>query len=330
LKVFLTGATGFIGSAILRQLIERGDNVHILVRPESNQKNLRGLDFKIFLGNLNDIHSVKSGMKNCEALIHVAADYRMWSLNPNEILETNVIGTRNIMTAALSANVRRIVYTSSVATLGKNMDGSPANEDTPASLKNMIGTYKKSKYLAEKEVSRMISENSLPAIIVNPSAPVGPRDIKPTPTGQIIVKAATGKMPAYIETGLNIVHVDDVARGHLQALDKGVVGERYILGGENFTFKGILELVADCTGNSAPRIKIPRQIVLPIAHIVQTWAKITKSQEPFVTVDGVRMAKQKMYYDSEKAQLKLGYKYRPAREAVQDAVKWFSKNGYLN
>jgi dihydroflavonol-4-reductase len=330
LKVLLTGATGFIGSAILRQLIDRGDRVRTLVRATSNQKNLHGLDCEIFLGDLNDIQSIEPAIKDCQVLIHVAADYRIWALNPEEITRTNVIGTQNIMAAAIAANVERIVYTSSVATLGKNRDNTPANEETASSLKDMIGVYKKSKFLAEKEVRRMIFDNSLPAIIVNPSAPIGPRDLKPTPTGQIIVKAANGQIPAYIETGLNVVHVDDVARGHLLALDKGVIGERYILGGENLTFKKILELVSVYTDKPAPTISIPRELILPVAYLVQAWATITKSSEPFLTVDGVRMAKQIMYYDSNKAKLELGYKFRSAKEAIQDAIKWFGEHGYLH
>jgi dihydroflavonol-4-reductase len=329
MKVLLTGATGFIGSAILRQLIQRGDNVRVLARPNSDQKNLFGLDCEIFLGDLNDTRSIEPAIKDCQVLIHVAADYRLWALNPKDITNTNVIGTKNIMRAAITANVERIIYTSSVATLGKRRDNIPANEYTPSSLSDMIGVYKKSKFLAEQEVRRMITDKSLPAIIVNPSAPIGPRDLKPTPTGQIIIKAANGEIPAYIETGLNVVHVDDVARGHILALEKGVIGERYILGGENLTFKEILELVSECTDIAAPTIRIPHNIVLPIAHLVQAWATITKSSEPFVTVDGVRMAKQIMHYDSTKAKLELGYESRPAKEAIQDAIKWFGEHGYL-
>lgn len=330
MKILLTGATGFIGSAILRQLIQRGDNVRVLVRPNSNQQNLIGIDCEIFLGDLNDLGSIELAIKDCQVLIHVAADYRLWALNPNEITTTNVSGTRNVMTAAINANVERVVYTSSVATLGKIRDNIPANEDTPSSLSDMIGVYKKSKFLAEREVRRMIVNESLPAIIVNPSAPIGPRDLKPTPTGQVIIKAANGEIPAYIKTGLNVVHVDDVARGHLLALEKGVIGERYILGGENLTFKEILELVSKCTNKAAPFFSIPPSVVLPIAYLVQAWASITKSSEPFVTVDGLQMAKQVMYYDSNKAELELGYRSRSAKEAIQDAIKWFGEHGYLH
>jgi dihydroflavonol-4-reductase len=301
-----------------------------LVRPSSNQANLLGLECEIVFGDLNDIYSIKAAIKNCQVLIHVAADYRLWALNPKEIIRTNVIGTKNIMTAAIDANIEKIIYTSSVATLGKNRDNIPANEDTPSSLSDMIGVYKKSKFLAEQDVQRMIIDKSLPAIIVNPSAPIGPRDLKPTPTGQMIIKAANDEIPAYIKTGLNVVHVDDVACGHILALEKGVIGERYILGGENLTFKEILDLVSEYSNKAAPTISIPHSVVLPIAYLVQAWATITKSSEPFVTVDGVRMAKQIMYYDSNKAKLKLGYKSRPAKEAIQDAIKWFGEYGYLH
>ena len=330
MKVLLTGATGFIGSAILRQLLERGYEVRTLIRPTSDQKNISGLGCEIYFGNLNDKRSIERAMKNCQILMHVAGDYRIWSNNLEEITKTNVIGTQNVMIAAIASKIEKIIYTSSVATLGINSDDTPANEKTPSSLKSTVGTYKKSKFLAEQEVWRMIRNQSLPAVIVNPSAPIGPRDIKPTPTGQIVVKAANGEIPAFIETGLNIVHVDDVAKGHLLALDSGVIGQRYILGGENLSLKSILDLVSEFSDKSSPTISIPANVILPIAYLVQGWARITKSPEPFVTVDGVKMAKHKMYYSSAKAELELGYKHRPVRKAVQDALKWFGENGYLH
>jgi dihydroflavonol-4-reductase len=330
LKILLTGASGFIGSAILRKLVERGDDVRTLVRPTSDKKNLLGLNSEVFYGDINDLYSIKSAIKNCQVLFHVAADYRLWALDPSEIIKTNVTGTHNIMTAAMDANIEKIIYTSSVATLGKNYNEAPANENTPSYLENMIGVYKRSKFLAEQKVQRMVVNRALPVIIVNPSAPVGPRDLKPTPTGRLIVKAANGEIPAFINTGLNIVHVDDVATGHLKALDKGIVGERYILGGENLTLEEILKLVSEFTGKTAPTINIPAKLVLPIAYLTQAWAKITKSSEPFITVDGVRMSQQKMYYDSSKAELELGYKSRPAKVAIRDAIEWFGEQGYLN
>ena len=329
MRVLLTGATGFVGSAILRQLIRRGDTVRTLVRSTSDQRNLRDIDCEVYFGDINDLDSIKTAISDCQVLFHVAADYRLWAPNPDEITKTNVLGTQNIVNAARTANIEKIIYTSSVATLGKNDNGMPANENTPSYLENMIGAYKRSKFIAEQHVQRMISEQSLPAIIVNPSAPVGPRDLKPTPTGRLIVKAAKGEIPAFINTGLNIVHVDDVAIGHLKALDKGKIGERYILGGENLPLENILRMVAEFYGNKAPRIRVPPNIVLPIAYLIQVWAKITKSQEPFITVNGVKMSRQKMYYTSDKAESELGYKFRPAKEAIKDALEWFGEQGYV-
>ena len=273
MRVLLTGATGFVGSAILRQLIRRGDTVRTLVRSTSDQRNLRDIDCEVYFGDINDLDSIKTAISDCQVLFHVAADYRLWAPNPDEITKTNILGTQNIMNAARTANIEKIIYTSSVATLGKNDNGMPANENTPSYLENMIGAYKRSKFIAEQHVQRMISEQSLPAIIVNPSAPVGPRDLKPTPTGRLIVKAAKGEIPAFINTGLNIVHVDDVAIGHIKALDKGKIGERYILGGENLPLENILRMVAEFYGNKAPRIRVPPNIVLPIAYLIQAWAK---------------------------------------------------------
>lgn len=329
MRILLTGATGFVGSAILRQLIRRGDTVRTLVRSTSDLRNLRNIDCEVFVGDINDLDSIKTAISDCQVLFHVAADYRLWALNPDEITKTNIIGTQNIMTAARITNIEKIIYTSSVATLGKNHNGMPANEKTPSYLENMIGVYKRSKFIAEQHVQQMISEQSLPAIIVNPSAPVGPRDLKPTPTGRLIVKAAKGEIPAFIDTGLNIVHVDDVAIGHIKALDKGKIGERYILGGENLPLEHILSLVSEFYGNKAPKIRVPPNIVLPIAHLIQVWAKITKSQEPFITVDGVKMSRQKMYYTSDKAASELGYKFRPAKVAIKDALEWFGEQGYV-
>ena len=329
MRVLLTGATGFVGSAILRQLIRRGDTVRTLVRSTSDQRNLRDIDCEVYLGDINDLDSIKTAISDCQVLFHVAADYRLWAPNPDEITKTNIIGTQNIMNAARTANIEKIIYTSSVATLGKNDNGMPANENTPSYIENMIGAYKRSKFIAEQHVQQMISEQSLPAIIVNPSAPVGPRDLKPTPTGRLIVKAAKGEIPAFINTGLNIVHVDDVAIGHIKALDKGKIGERYILGGENLPLENILKLVSEFYGNKAPKIRVPPNIVLPIAYLIQVWAKITKSQEPFITVNGVKMSRQKMYYTSDKAESELGYKFRPAKEAIKDALGWFGEQGYV-
>ena len=330
MKILLTGATGFVGAAVLRQLLEHGDQVRVLIREQSDRRNLAGLDCEICIGDLDDKASLERALEGCQALFHVAADYRIWARRPEEMTATNLTGTRMIMTAALDAGIERIVYTSSVATLGINGDATPADEKTPSSLDTMIGVYKRSKFLAEEEIKRLIVERSLPAIIVNPSAPIGPRDIKPTPTGRMIVQAARGEMPAHVDTGLNVVHVDDVARGHILAFDKGVIGERYILGGEDLSLKQILELVAEVTGKPAPKICIPHNVVLPIAYLAEAWAKLTHGAEPSATVDGVNMARKKMYFSSAKAQKELGYTHRPPIDAIRDAIKWFGEQGYLD
>jgi dihydroflavonol-4-reductase len=233
------------------------------------------------------------------------------------------------MLAALASGVERVVYTSSVATLGLNRDGSPANEETPVSIHDMVGHYKRSKFLAEEEVRRLVREKGLPAVIVNPSTPIGPRDIKPTPTGRIIVDAASGRMPVYVDTGLNLVHVDDVASGHLLAFERGTLGERYILGGENLTLKEILFKIAELTWRNPPRIQLPHNLILPLACLSEAWARLTNSGEPRVTLDGVRMSKKRMFFSSSKAQEKLGYRVRPVMDALQDALSWFKEHGYL-
>jgi dihydroflavonol-4-reductase len=241
--------------------------------------------------------------------------------------QANVVGTSMLMEAALKAGVKRIVYTSSVATLGNNKDGSPADEDTPVTEKDMIGVYKHSKFLAEEVVQKMISENQLPAVIVNPSTPIGQRDIKPTPTGRIIVDSVRGRIPAYVDTGLNIAHVDDVANGHLLAFQKGKIGERYILGGENLSLEKILGFIAKEAGFSPPRVKLPRTMLYPVAMAMEAIASVT-GIEPMLTTDALRMAAKKMYFSSKKAEVQLGYTYRPAAEAIRDATKWFKSNGY--
>jgi dihydroflavonol-4-reductase len=328
-KTLITGATGFVGSAVLRQLINTGHSVRALIRPNSDRRNLAGLSIEICTGDLTDRASLDRALAGCSVLFHVAADYRLWIINPREIYEANVTGTRNIMLAAAHAGVTRIVYTSSVATLGLNPDGSPADENTPVSLADMIGHYKRSKFLAEAEVKRLAEEEGLPVIIVNPSTPVGPRDIKPTPTGRIIVDAASGRMPAYVDTGLNLVHVDDLAAGHLLTLASGKIGERYVLGAVNMTLKEILTELAAITGRRPPRIRLPHNLLLPIAYISEAWARTVGGKEPRVTLVGVRLAKKRMFFSTEKARRALGFNPRPIEEALRDAVDWFRENGYL-
>jgi dihydroflavonol-4-reductase len=324
----VTGATGFVGAAVARALLrEPGQKVRVLARPNSDRRNLAGLDIAIAEGSLEDAASLAAAVEGCRYLFHVAADYRLWVPDPAAMFRANVDGTGALMEAALAAGVERIVYTSSVATLGLVKDGS-ADETTPSTVGDMIGPYKQSKFAAEAAVRALIAERGLPAIIVNPSTPIGPGDVKPTPTGRLIVEAAKGKMPGYVETGLNIVHVDDVAAGELLAAERGAVGERYILGGENMALAAILAEVAHATGRRPPMFKIPYAVILPVAAGAEMMARIT-GREPFTTLDGVRMSRKKMYFSSAKAMRELGYAPRPARQAIADAVAWFGENGYL-
>jgi len=328
MTTLITGASGFVGAALARQLLQAGHELRALVRPTSEQANLAGLELEIVTGDLRDEDSLRRALRGCQVLFHVAADYRLWTRRPQELYASNVEGSRNIMRAALDAGVERIVYTSSVATLGLHADGRPATEETPVSIDNMIGHYKRSKFLAEQAVQTLIREQGLPAVIVNPSTPIGPRDIKPTPTGRIIVDAASGRIPAYVDTGLNIAHVDDVARGHLLAFERGEIGERYILGGEDMSLRAILEAIAHLSGRRPPRIRLNQTVVMPIAWLSECWATLTNGPEPRATLDGVRMSRKLMYFSSAKACERLGYSYRPATEALRDALAWFQAHGY--
>jgi dihydroflavonol-4-reductase len=327
MKTLITGANGFVGSAVLRHLLDAGHEVRALVRAGSNRNNLANLSVEIVEGDLTDSDSLRKAVTSCDYLFHVAADYRLWIREPSVMYQANVDGTRLLMQHAGDAGIKKIVYTSSVATLGINADKSPANEDTPVSLDDMIGHYKRSKYLAEKEVFKLINSQQLPVTIVNPSTPIGPRDIKPTPTGRIIVDCLSGRIPAFVDTGLNIAHVDDVAKGHLLALDKGEIGERYILGGEDMTLKAILELICEIGNRKPPTISIPHNVILPIAKLIEIWAGFT-GVEPLTTVDGIKMAKKHMFFSSARAIEKLGYQSRSARDAIGDAISWFVANNY--
>lgn len=328
MTILVTGGTGFVGSAVIRRLLERGRAVRALARPGSDRRNLAGLDIEVVEGDLLDRASLTRAAGGCTGLYHVAADYRLWVPEPAAMLKANVEGSRDVIRAACEAGASRVVYTSSVATLGIPKDGGLGDEDTPVSEADMIGPYKRSKFLAEAEVRRLVREEGAPVVIVNPSTPVGPRDVKPTPTGRMIVEAASGKMPAYVDTGLNIVDVDDVADGHLAAWDRGSIGERYVLGGENMTLGAILAEIARLTGRPAPKLCIPHALVLPIAYGAEAWARLTGA-EPFATVDGIRMARKKMFFSSDKAKRVLGYAPRPAAEALTRAVEWFTANGYV-
>lgn len=330
MTTLITGATGFVGSAVMRRLIEANHSVRVLTRAGADRRNLRDWPVETAIGDLTDRASLDRALKGCRYLFHVAADYRLWAPHPEEIYRNNVDGTRDIMRAAGAAGVERIVYTSSVATLGLHHDGSPADEKTPSTLQTMIGNYKRSKFMAEELVRKMIDEEGLPAVIVNPSTPIGPRDIKPTPTGRMIAEAVAGRMPAYMDTGLNIVHVDDVANGHLLALERGTIGQRYILGGENWMLEAILRAIAEQTDQAPPRWRILPGVILPLAYAVQAWTRLTGGQNPLLTVEGVRLARKRMFFSSAKARRELAYHARPALEAIGDAIAWFKEGREKN
>lgn len=329
MKVLVTGATGFVGAAVARALLAGGHRVRVLVRPESDRRNVAGLDVETAEGDLTDPASLQSACAGCAGVFHVAADYRLWTRDPAAMMRSNVDGTLNLMNAAMEAGVSRIVYTSSVATLGIDPSGKPADEQTPVTFSDMIGPYKRSKFRAEEAVRDLISDRSAPIVIVNPAAPIGPRDVKPTPTGKMIVDAAAGRMPAYVDTGLCVVHVDDVAQGHLLAFEKGRIGERYILGGENMTLCELLTRLAAITGRRPPKVRIPHAAIIPVAVLAEAWTRLTGGDEPFVSVDSIRMAKKLMFFSSAKAERELGYAPRPADQALADAFEWFRDNGYL-
>jgi len=326
--ILVTGASGFVGSAVAKCLINAGQDVRVLVRPTSSRVNLAGRNFEIAEGDLLDADSIGRAVKGVRYVFHVAADYRLWARNPDDIVRTNVEGTRLLMTAAQRAGVERIVYTSSVATLAARPDGTPSDERFPLDAKAAVGAYKYSKVAAERVVETMIAEQNLPAVIVNPSTPIGPGDVRPTPTGRIIVEAAAGRMPAFVDTGLNLVHVDDVAAGHLAALHQGKTGERYILGGQNVLLGDMLAAIAGFAGRSPPKLRLPRSLIFPIAYGAEAIAHFT-GREPFVTTTGLKLAKDRMFFTSAKAERELGYRARPYGEAIAEGITWFRQNGYL-
>ena len=324
----VTGATGFVGAAVARALLAAGFGVRALARRNSSRANLDGLEVEIVEGDMRDSRAVLSATKGARYVFHVAADYRLWAPDPEEILRTNVEGTEIVMKAAQAAGVERVVYTSSVATLKPCDDATPADETRPLPESEAIGAYKRSKIAAERLVEQMIGKG-LPAVIVNPSAPVGPRDRRPTPTGRMIIEAASGRIPAFVDTGLNLVHVDDVAQGHVGALRRGRIGERYILGGENMTLAELLGTIARMTGRSPPRFRLPRGPLYPLAFAAEAIARVTK-REPLLTVDGLRMSKHLMFFTSAKAERELLYRSRPAEEGLRDAIDWFRAAGLLS
>jgi len=326
--VLVTGAAGFVGAAVARAALHEGYVVRALVRAGSPRRNLAGLDADVVAGDMRDAAAVGRALAGVRFLLHVAADYRLWAPDPGEIMRNNVEGTATVMRAALAAGVERVVVTSSVATLRVGPSTVAATEDDPLAEDEAIGAYKRSKVAAERLVERMVARDGLPAVIVNPSTPVGARDVRPTPTGRIIVEAARGRMPAFVETGLNVVDVEDVARGHVLALTHGRVGERYILGGQNVMLCELLGEIARLVGRRPPRVQLPAAPLVPLAHAAEAIARL-RGREPFLTVDGLKMARNRMFFSSDKAERELGYRPGPYVAGVRAAVAWFGREGYL-
>lgn len=326
MKALVTGATGFVGAAVVRALIKTGADVRVLARRDSDFTNLQQFKIDGAYGDLRDKDSLRKALAGCQQLYHVAAHYALWARDPSVFYDVNVTGTKNLMEAAREADTERIVYCSTIGAIGLPPGGGPGTESTPVSLSQMAGHYKRSKYLAEQEVLRLATEG-LPVVIVNPSAPVGEGDVKPTPTGQVIVDFMKGRMPAYIETGMNLVDVDDVAAGHLLAMQKGRIGERYILGCKNLMLREVFEILSTLTGIKAPMIKLPRLAILPLAYLNQWFANLT-GRPPRIPLEGVKMAKYKMHYDCSKAVRELGIPQTPPEVALEKAVRWFRDHGY--
>jgi dihydroflavonol-4-reductase len=325
--VFLTGATGFVGSHVARSLAAQGADLRLLVRRASDLRNIQELQAERVVGDLRDTASLKKAVAGCDVIFHVAADYRLWVRDPEQMYRSNVEGTRAILEAARENKVRRVVYTSSVATMGFQSNGHLADEDSPVSLANMIGPYKRSKFMAE-EIAVEAGRSGMDVVVVNPTTPVGERDIKPTPTGRIVVDFLKKKFPAYVDTGLNLVDVAECARGHVAALEKGKSGERYILGGENLTLKQILDKLAVITGLPSPSIKVPHVVALATGVVDQVFTGYIRNREPRATIDAVRMGRKKMFVSSSKAERHLGWKIVPVDSALRRAVEWFQANGY--
>ncbi|MBY0356066.1 MAG: NAD-dependent epimerase/dehydratase family protein [Rickettsiales bacterium] len=324
---FITGASGFVGAAVARALLARGHQVRALVRPSSPRGNLSGLDVELFEGDMRDAAAMQRAISGARYVFHVAADYRLWARDAEEIVCNNLDSTRAVMEAAMAADVERVVYTSSVAAL-KPDNSAPADETRPAKPHEAVGVYKRSKVVAERLVEEMVAERGLRAVIVNPSTPIGPRDIRPTPTGRVLVEVAHGRVPVYVESGLNLVHVDDVAAGHLLALDHGRLGERYILGGDDVPLIEMLTEIARLTNRRPPFLRLPRQSLFPLAWLNEQRFRIM-SGSPFLTLDSLRMAKHQLYFSSAKAKAELGYVSRPYQEALRDAVDWFRSEGRI-
>lgn len=327
MKAFVTGATGFIGASLVRELIKDGCEVRALVRPGTDRSNINGLPLELREGDLRSTDRLAEAVEGCDLLFHTAADYRLWARDPSAMYAVNVDGTRAILEAALQAGVQRAVYTSSVGTLGNPGDGTPGDEETPVSFADMVGDYKKSKFLAERAAEEFIPRG-LPLVIVNPSTPVGVHDIKPTPTGKIIVDILNRAMPAYLDTGLNLIDVEDCARGHILAARKGRIGEKYILGSQNLTLREIFMLLEKTSGIPAPKVRLPYTPILLAAYVNEAFSRIT-GKEPLIPLSGVLMARKFMFFDSSKALSELGLPQTPVVEALTKAVAWFRANGYV-
>ena len=328
MKAFVTGATGFLGSHVARVLSDQGADLRLLIRRTSNLKNLDGLNAETAIGDLRDPSSLEKGMSGCDSVFHVAADYRLWVRDPAEMYRSNVNGTQAILEAARKSGVRRVVYTSSVATIGFRSNGHPADEDSPVSLSDMIGHYKRSKFMAE-QAALEAGRGGMHVVTVNPTTPVGEQDVKPTPTGRIVVDFLKEKFPAYVETGLNLVDVKQCAQGHVAAMEKGKPGERYILGGENLTLKQILDKLSEITGLPSPTVKLPYIFAFAAGVVDEAITGRLLRREPRATVDTVRMGRKKMFATSEKAERELGWKIVPVDAALRRAVQWFRDNGYI-
>ncbi len=327
MPIFLTGATGFLGSHVARVLAAQGAQLRLLVRPTSNLRNLEGLNAETVTGDLRDPASLEKAISGCDTIFHVAADYRLWLRDPAEMYRSNVDGTRAILEAARKAGVRRVVHTSSVATMGFTTNGHPADENSPVALQDMIGHYKRSKFMSEQIA--LEAGRSMHVVVVNPTTPVGEQDVKPTPTGRIIVDFLKRKFPAYVETGLNLVDATECARGHIAALEKGKSGERYILGGENLNLKQILDQLGKITGLPSPKVKLPYIFAFAAGAVDETITGRLLHREPRATIDTVRMGKKKMFASSAKAERELAWKIVPVEDALRRAVKWFQDNGYV-
>jgi dihydroflavonol-4-reductase len=328
MKAFITGATGFVGSHVARALAEQGADLRLLVRSTSRTDNIADLRAEIAPGDLRDPASLRNGMTGCEFVFHVAADYRLWVRDPEEMYRANVEGTRSIIDAAQQSGVRRVVYCSSVATMGFTADGRVADEASPVSLEDMVGHYKRSKFMAE-QLALEAGRGGANVVVVNPTTPIGESDIKPTPTGRIIVDFLKRKFPAYVDTGLNLADVREVARGHVLAMERAVPGERYILGGENLTLKQILDKLAALTGLPSPTTKVPHAVAMGFAAFDQFFTGTVRGKEPRATIDAVKMGRKKMFASSAKAERELGYKIVPVEEALTRAIHWFQTHGYV-